>query len=69
VNDLADAFALADELGLKPLVPGAAGHLVANPIGLSQTPPTYHRAPPRLGEHTEDLAAWLDNPLSTGDNA
>ncbi|WP_153031206.1 CaiB/BaiF CoA-transferase family protein [Amycolatopsis sp. YIM 10] len=65
VNDLADAFALAEDLGLRPLADG----LVANPIGLSRTPPAYHRPPPRLGEHTEDLAAWLDRPLSTGDPA
>ncbi|MGC7098469.1 CaiB/BaiF CoA transferase family protein [Amycolatopsis lurida] len=65
VNDLAGAFALAEDLGLHPLADG----LVANPIGLSRTPPAYHRPPPRLGEHTEDLAAWLDHPPSTGDPA
>ncbi|WP_020672955.1 CaiB/BaiF CoA transferase family protein [Amycolatopsis nigrescens] len=67
VNDLAAAFALAEELGLDPLVPSGDGDLVANPIGLSQTPPGYHRPPPRLGEHTEDLAAWLDAPQPQGD--
>jgi crotonobetainyl-CoA:carnitine CoA-transferase CaiB-like acyl-CoA transferase len=34
--------------------------LVSNPIGLSGTPPRYERRPPRLGEHTDDLTAWLD---------
>jgi formyl-CoA transferase len=27
--------------------------MVANPIKASRTPPAYHRAPPRLGEHTD----------------
>ncbi|WP_338762641.1 CaiB/BaiF CoA-transferase family protein [Massilia sp. METH4] len=36
--------------------------LVANPIRLSATPVAYHRPPPLLGEHTEEvLADWLEN--------
>ncbi|GAA2786198.1 CoA transferase [Kitasatospora sp. CM 4170] len=71
VNDLADAFRLADSLGLEPraTVPGPDGEpldLVANPINLSRTPPRYAHRPPRLGEHTEELRAWLDAP-ATGD--
>ena len=31
--------------------------LVANPIKLSTTPPTYERAPPTLGEHTDEVLA------------
>ncbi|MGV9278333.1 CaiB/BaiF CoA transferase family protein [Streptomyces griseosporeus] len=65
VNDLAQAFDLADTLGLRPRArlggpDGTAMDLVANPIGLSRTPPRYTRRPPRLGEHTDDLGAWLD---------
>lgn len=64
VNDLAQAFDLADTLGLSPhtTVTGPDGStmdLVTNPIGLSRTPPRYERRPPRLGEHTDDLRAWL----------
>ncbi|HEY5864845.1 MAG TPA: CoA transferase [Candidatus Tectomicrobia bacterium] len=34
--------------------------LVANPIRLSDTPIAYDRAPPRLGEHTDEvLSQWL----------
>jgi crotonobetainyl-CoA:carnitine CoA-transferase CaiB-like acyl-CoA transferase len=66
VNDLSQAFDLAEQLGLGPraTVPGPDGHpmdLVSNPIGLSGTPPRYERRPPRLGEHTDDLTAWLDS--------
>jgi crotonobetainyl-CoA:carnitine CoA-transferase CaiB-like acyl-CoA transferase len=63
VNDIAAAFALADELGLGARVsvgePGDAVDLVANPITLSTTPPTYRRRPPRLGEHTDELLRSL----------
>ncbi|MER7274542.1 CoA transferase [Dactylosporangium sp. NPDC000244] len=48
INDLADAFALATRLGLEPAVPvpGAASPAVANPIRMSETPPTYRLPPP-----------------------
>jgi crotonobetainyl-CoA:carnitine CoA-transferase CaiB-like acyl-CoA transferase len=63
VNDLAGAFALAGDLGLGARVAVGDGEdtvdLVANPIGLSDTPPAYRRRPPRLGEHTDELRAWL----------
>jgi crotonobetainyl-CoA:carnitine CoA-transferase CaiB-like acyl-CoA transferase len=53
VNDIAGAFALAERLGLGPVVEvPAAGGAVArgtrNPIGLSATPPEYRSAPPAL---------------------
>ncbi len=65
VNDLAGAFDLAERLGLRPRVTvagegGAPMDLVANPIGLSRTPPRYRSRPPRLGEHTAEITAWLD---------
>ncbi len=60
VNDVADAFGFAERVGLHPVRPapradGTAVAGVANPIGLSMTPPTYRGAPPRLGEHTEEI--------------
>jgi crotonobetainyl-CoA:carnitine CoA-transferase CaiB-like acyl-CoA transferase len=53
VNDIAGAFALAESLGLAPIVeiPGPGGRLrrlTRNPIGLSATPPSYRTAPPEL---------------------
>ena len=53
VNDIAGAFALAERLGLSPVVsvPGPDGRQVTstrNPIGLSATPATYRSAPPAL---------------------
>ncbi|PXY30897.1 CaiB/BaiF CoA transferase family protein [Prauserella muralis] len=63
VNDLASAFELAESLGLNPRVPLGPGGLpgVANPIGLSRTPPAYDAAPPGLGEHTREIEDWLDS--------
>lgn len=63
VNDLAAAFDLADRLGLDTRIDVGGGdrpvRLVANPISLSDTPATYRRRPPQLGEHTDELTAWL----------
>lgn len=65
VNDLADAFDLAQRLGLRPQVTVGEGDravtLTANPITLSATPVSYRLPPPRLGEHTAAVAAWLDS--------
>ncbi|MEU9290541.1 CoA transferase [Streptomyces sp. NPDC048275] len=65
VNDLSQAFDLAEQLGLRPRTTltgpdGLPMDLVSNPIGLSGTPPRYECRPPGLGEHTDDLTAWLD---------
>lgn len=51
INDIAEAFAFAEKLGLAPTVavPGSHTPQVANPISMSRTPPTYRSAPPRLG--------------------
>lgn len=64
VNDLASAFEFADSLDLNPTVSTGTGGdtvtTVANPIGLSRTPPQYDVRPPHLGEHTTEINQWLD---------
>jgi crotonobetainyl-CoA:carnitine CoA-transferase CaiB-like acyl-CoA transferase len=56
INDLAEAFAFAESLGLEPVVDiedprrDVPARQVRSPIGLSATPPSYRLAPPRLGE-------------------
>ncbi|MFC0452621.1 CaiB/BaiF CoA transferase family protein [Rhodococcus jostii] len=58
LNDIADAVALAERLGLNPVVEiddrrrDEPVRQVANPIRLSATPASYRTAPPRLGEDT-----------------
>jgi crotonobetainyl-CoA:carnitine CoA-transferase CaiB-like acyl-CoA transferase len=54
VNDIAGAFALAERLGLEPVVDvpradgAGAARLTRNPLRLSATPATYRSAPPPL---------------------
>lgn len=59
VNDLAGAFGLAERLGLDPIVElarpdGGTVRVPRNPIRLSETPPSYRQAPPRLPRPDED---------------
>ena len=53
---LADPQVVHRELRLD-LPHALAGHvpLVASPIKMSASPPAYERAPPRLGEHTDEV--------------
>ncbi len=53
INDVAEAIALADSLGLQPVVDTAGTLTVANPLTLSVTPVTYRRPPPALGADSE----------------
>lgn len=54
---------LAASFGLEPTVevPTQRGpmEMIRNPIGLSRTPPSYRRGSPALGEHSEEIRAWL----------
>lgn len=60
INDVAQVFAdpQVQARGLKVELPHSLGGVVpqvASPIRLSETPVEYRRAPPLLGEHTEDI--------------
>jgi crotonobetainyl-CoA:carnitine CoA-transferase CaiB-like acyl-CoA transferase len=62
INDLRQAFELATELGLEPVVPPGAGRSVTqvrNPIALSRTPATYRTDPPDLGADGDGPIDWL----------
>ena len=53
-------------MGTKPM------KLIANPIKLSRTPPTYRTAPPMLGQHTDDIlkeAGFSDDEITKLKNA
>ncbi len=68
INDIAQGFALADRLGLEPIVRidderrSEAQPQVANPAHYSRTPPTYRTAPPTVGEDRAAVLALLDLP-------
>jgi crotonobetainyl-CoA:carnitine CoA-transferase CaiB-like acyl-CoA transferase len=64
INDLAQVFAdpqvLARELAFTlPHALADSVPQVASPLRMSQTPVEYRRAPPLLGEHTEEVLARL----------
>ena len=67
VNDLEDVFndphviSRGAELHMPcDWAEGGEVRLLANPLKMSATPPSYRRPPPRLNEHAESvLADWL----------
>jgi crotonobetainyl-CoA:carnitine CoA-transferase CaiB-like acyl-CoA transferase len=71
INNLAEVFADPQVQAREMAVPVPhpltdALKLVASPIKMSATPPTVRRAPPLLGEHTQEVLATLDDaPLNT----
>jgi crotonobetainyl-CoA:carnitine CoA-transferase CaiB-like acyl-CoA transferase len=59
VNDVGQAFAMAGQLGLEPIVEiaraeGRPAKTTRNPIRLSRTPVRYDTAPPRLKDARDD---------------
>jgi crotonobetainyl-CoA:carnitine CoA-transferase CaiB-like acyl-CoA transferase len=65
VNDVAEAFAEAEVLGLDPVVHATRGDgecipTVRSPIELSRTPTVVRSAPPSLGEHDHEIRRWLE---------
>lgn len=72
VNDIGQAYALAESLGLQPAPAFADAALarspqLANPIRMSDSGPSYRLAPPELGEHTRQIVGWLDEIIEHGD--
>jgi crotonobetainyl-CoA:carnitine CoA-transferase CaiB-like acyl-CoA transferase len=59
INDVAQAFALAEELGLEPVDETGGVRTVRSPMRLADTPAMVRARPPRLGEHDAELRAWL----------
>jgi crotonobetainyl-CoA:carnitine CoA-transferase CaiB-like acyl-CoA transferase len=67
INTVDGGFALAERLGLDPVVTvGEGGRMVPttrHPIRFSATPASYRLPPPELDEHGGELRAWLATPL------
>lgn len=59
VNKIDQAYALAEQLGLEPVVELDGVRSARSPMRFSRTPVEPTRRPPRLGEHSEQLRAWL----------
>ncbi|GIF00205.1 CaiB/BaiF CoA transferase family protein [Paractinoplanes rishiriensis] len=59
INTIDGGVALAEELGLDPVVTTGGIPGVRNPITFSDTPARYELPPPGLDEHGEEIRAWL----------
>jgi len=59
INTIDGGVALAEELGLEPVVTVGDVPSVRNPITFSATPADYELPPPGLDEHGEEIRAWL----------
>jgi crotonobetainyl-CoA:carnitine CoA-transferase CaiB-like acyl-CoA transferase len=63
INTIEQGVEYAQKLGLEPVVSVGTGDRavpgVRNPITFSATPPRYDHAPPELGEHSDEVRAWL----------
>ena len=61
---------MAERLGLEPRVTLGEGDravdLVRNPIRFGNASLRYDRAPPALGEHGDEIRAWLSAPAYDG---
>jgi crotonobetainyl-CoA:carnitine CoA-transferase CaiB-like acyl-CoA transferase len=59
INTVDGGIALAEELGLDPVVRPGGVPSVRNPVTYSATPPSYNRPPPALGADGDEVRAWL----------
>src|SRR5215207_1812383 len=59
INDVAEAFALAESLGMEPVRETGGYPLPAPPVRLDGERPEIRRPPPRLDEHGDELREWL----------
>jgi crotonobetainyl-CoA:carnitine CoA-transferase CaiB-like acyl-CoA transferase len=63
INTIGEGVELAESLGLAPRVElgtdGRTVTLVRNPIGFSDAGLRYDLPPPELGEHSDEIKAWL----------
>jgi crotonobetainyl-CoA:carnitine CoA-transferase CaiB-like acyl-CoA transferase len=61
VNEVDEAFALAERLGMEPTEERDGLPLIRPPLRLDGERPPIRLPPPRLDEHGDDLRAWLSN--------
>lgn len=63
INSIGDGVELAERLGLRPRVTVGEGDrevtLVRNPITFSDGELEYRLPPPLLGEHSDEIRAWI----------
>jgi crotonobetainyl-CoA:carnitine CoA-transferase CaiB-like acyl-CoA transferase len=60
INEVDEAFALAESLGMEPVDTVDGVPLVRPPLRVDGERPPIRRRPPALDEHGDELRAWLD---------
>ena len=60
INTVEQGIALAERLGLEPVVSPGGAPSVRHPVTYSATPPSYRRPPPALGADGDEIRAWLE---------
>ncbi len=60
INEVDEAFALAEALGMEPVETVDGIPLVRPPLRVDGERPPIRRRPPELDEHGDELRAWLD---------
>ena len=61
VNDVRAAYEFAAGLGLDPVVELDGVRSTRSPLSMARTPVNPLRRPPRLGEHSDEIRAWLSS--------
>jgi crotonobetainyl-CoA:carnitine CoA-transferase CaiB-like acyl-CoA transferase len=59
INDVAEAFALAESLAMEPVTEAGGYPLATPPLRLDGERPAVRLPPPRLDEHGAELREWL----------
>ncbi len=59
INEVDEAFALAEALGMEPVGEAGGVPLIRPPLRLDGERPPIRHGPPRLDEHGAELRAWL----------
>jgi crotonobetainyl-CoA:carnitine CoA-transferase CaiB-like acyl-CoA transferase len=62
INEVDEAFALAESLAMEPVEAVDGVPLVRPPLRVDGERPPIRFRPPRLDEHGDELRAWLSNP-------
>jgi crotonobetainyl-CoA:carnitine CoA-transferase CaiB-like acyl-CoA transferase len=61
INDVSEAFALAESLGMEPVGEAGGYPLPTPPLRLDGERPAIRRPPPQLDEHGAELREWLED--------
>jgi crotonobetainyl-CoA:carnitine CoA-transferase CaiB-like acyl-CoA transferase len=71
INTVSQGVEYAEKLGLRPVVEVGSGldtvACIRNPLTFSGYQPRYELPPPHLGEHSDEIRAWLEAPVHDPD--